>query len=218
MAARPPAQVASSHRVGLSPRRVFRKSCRLFRFENPPAQREDALRYALIETALGTFGLAWTDAGIARVALPGPDRAGTEIWISREPAEPGFPEGEVARVAEAIQHYATGVRVDFAETRLDLSGVPAFDAKTYALLRQIGYGETTTYGALARDLGDLALSRAVGHAMGNNPMPLIIPCHRVLAANGRSGGFSAPGGVEAKMRLLALEHAASPSGQFAFGF
>ena len=150
--------------------------------------------------------------------MPGPDRAGTEIWISREPAEPGFPEGEVARVAAAIQCYATGERVDFADTVLDLSGVPAFDGKTYALLRQVSYGQTTTYGALARDLGDVALSRAGGQAMGNKPMQMIIPSHRVLAANGRSGGFSAPGGVEAKMRLLSLEHAASPSGQFAFGF
>ena len=107
---------------------------------------------------------------------------------------------------------------DTALPVIAINEIETKDAKTYALLRQIGYGETTTYGALARDLGDLALSRAVGHAMGNNPMPLIIPCHRVLAANGRTGGFSAPGGVEAKMRLLALEHAASPSGQFAFGF
>lgn len=176
------------------------------------------MRYALIDTALGTFGIAWTAAGLARVALPGRDRARTEMWISRDPAEPGFPEGELGLLPERIRHYAEGAREDFTDVPLDLEGVPAFHRQTYAELLKIGYGETTTYGAIARTLGDLALSRAVGQAMGANPVPLVIPCHRVLGADGRSGGFSSPGGVEAKMRMLALEHAASPTGQYAFGF
>ena len=99
-----------------------------------------------------------------------------------------------------------------------LGNVPKFNRRCYDDIRALGWGETTTYGAIARRLGDVALSRAVGAAMGANPIPLIVPCHRVLASDGRSGGFSAPGGVEAKLRMLALEHATSPTGQFSLGF
>jgi methylated-DNA-[protein]-cysteine S-methyltransferase len=176
------------------------------------------MRYALIDTALGTFGIAWTDLGVARVALPSRDRAKTEIWISREPAEPGFPDGSLAALPQMIRHYADGEAVDFSGVPLDLSEVPEFNRRAYAELAGIGYGETTTYGAIARALGDVTLARAVGHAMGANPVPLILPCHRVLGADSRTGGFSSPGGVSAKMQMLALEHAASPTGQYAFGF
>jgi methylated-DNA-[protein]-cysteine S-methyltransferase len=176
------------------------------------------MRYALIETALGTFGIAWTELGVARVALPGRDRIGTEMWISREPAEPGFPEGEIATLFDRIKHYAAGEPEDFTDVPLDLTGIPDFNRQAYDLLLKVAYGQTTTYGAIARTLGDVAMSRAVGQAMGANPIPLIIPCHRVLGADGKTGGFSSPGGVTAKMRMLALEHAASPTGQYAFGF
>jgi methylated-DNA-[protein]-cysteine S-methyltransferase len=176
------------------------------------------MRYALVETDIGTFGIAWTDTGLARVALPGRDRVGTELWISRDPAEPGFPDGAVADLPDRIKRYAQGAKEDFSDVPLDLSGIPEFNRQAYAELLKIGYGETTTYGAIARTLGDVAMSRAVGQAMGANPIPLVIPCHRVLGADGKTGGFSSPGGVTAKMRMLALEHAASPTGQYAFGF
>jgi methylated-DNA-[protein]-cysteine S-methyltransferase len=176
------------------------------------------MRYALVDTAIGTFGIAWTDKGLARVALPGRDRGNTELWISRDPAEPGFPDGQLAGLPDRIKRYALGEPEDFADIPLDLDGVPIFNRQAYDELLKIGYGETTTYGAIARTLGDVTLSRAVGQAMGANPIPLVIPCHRVLGADGRSGGFSSPGGVTAKMRMLALEHAASPTGQYAFGF
>lgn len=176
------------------------------------------MRYALIDSSLGTFGLAWTEAGVARVALPGGDRARTEIWISREPAEPGFPDGPLAALPGMIRDYALGAPIDFGRVPLDLSSIPEFNQQVYAELSSVGYGETTTYGAIARALGDPTLSRAVGQALGANPIPLIIPCHRVLASGGGTGGFSSPGGVSAKMRMLALEHAASPTGQYAFGF
>ncbi|MEQ1901116.1 MAG: methylated-DNA--[protein]-cysteine S-methyltransferase [Devosia sp.] len=176
------------------------------------------MRYTLIDTALGTFGLAWTEKGVARVALPGPDRSRTEMWISRDPAEPGFPDGALAGVPERMRRYAEGEHVDFGDVPLDLDRTPEFNRACYYELLKVGYGETTTYGAIAKTLGDVAQSRAVGQAMGSNPIPLIIPCHRVLAADGRIGGFSSPGGVTAKMKMLALEHAASPTGQYAFGF
>ena len=176
------------------------------------------MRYALVDTAIGTFGIAWTDNGVARVALPGNDRARTEMWISRDPAEPGFPDGALAGLPDRIRRYAQGEPEDFTDVPLDLDGIPLFNRQAYEELLKIGYGETTTYGAIARTLGDVAMSRAVGQAMGSNPIPLIIPCHRVLGADGKTGGFSSPGGVTAKMKMLALEHAASPTGQYAFGF
>ena len=176
------------------------------------------MRYALIDTALGTFGLAWTERGVARVALPGADRRKTEMWISRDPAVPGFPDGALANLPDRIRRYAEGDKIDFSDVPLDLEHLPEFNRACYAELLKIGYGATTTYGDIARTLGDVAQSRAVGQAMGANPIPLIIPCHRVLAADGRTGGFSSPGGVTAKMKMLALEHAASPTGQYAFGF
>jgi len=176
------------------------------------------LRYALVETALGAFGIAWTTAGLARVALPGADRARTARWIARDGAVPGTPAGALADLPERIRRYAEGETVDFTDVPLDLSGLPEFSRRAYAELLKVGYGETTTYGAIARTLGDVALARAVGHAMGQNPIPLVIPCHRVLGADGRPVGFSSPGGVVSKMRMLALERAADPTGQYAFGF
>lgn len=172
------------------------------------------MQYWLIDTAIGTMGLGWTERGVARFALPGRDRTATEGLFLRIGAVSGRPD---AALAEAIVSYAEGERVEFAEVPLDLAGLPDFNRSVYEDIRKLKWGETTTYGEIARRLGDVNLSRAVGKALGDNPIPLIIPCHRVLGANGQAGGFSAPGGVSSKMRMLALEKAA-PGGQYAFGF
>ena len=95
------------------------------------------MSYALIETAIGTFGIAWTDAGIARVALPGRDRARTELWISRDPAEPGFPDGVLLDLPDRIKRYAEGAREDFTDVPLDLAGIPDFNRQAYAELLKI---------------------------------------------------------------------------------
>jgi methylated-DNA-[protein]-cysteine S-methyltransferase len=174
----------------------------------------------VFDTALGEFGIGWTDAGVARLQLPGTDRAALLERISRGGAQAGEPTRAIEAVINQIEDYATGEAVDFSAVPLDLENVPEFNRRAYALLQQVGWGETTTYGALARQLGDVALSRAVGAAMGANPIPLIIPCHRVLASDGKAGGFSAPGGAESKLRMLALEGVSvgAPAGQMAFGF
>ena len=174
----------------------------------------------VFDTALGQFGIGWTDAGIARLQLPGQDTPALLARINRDGAGPGEPPRAVAAVIDLIEDYADGIAVNFDTVALDLQGVPAFHAKAYALLRELGWGQTTSYGALARQLGDVTLSRAVGQAMGANPIPLIIPCHRVLASNGRPGGFSAPGGALSKLRMLALEGVSvgAPAGQLGFGF
>lgn len=174
----------------------------------------------VFDTALGAFGIGWTDAGVARLQLPGTDRAALLERIDRDGGRAGEPTRVIEAVINQIEDYAAGEAVDFSAVPLDLEKVPEFNRRTYALLLQVGWGETTTYGALARQLGDVALSRAVGAAMGANPIPLIIPCHRVLASDGKAGGFSAPGGAESKLRMLALEGVSVgvPSGQMAFSF
>jgi methylated-DNA-[protein]-cysteine S-methyltransferase len=174
----------------------------------------------IFDTALGEFGIGWTDAGIARVQLPGADRAELLERINRSGAQPGQPTRAVEAAINLIEDYAEGEAADFSGLPLDLTGVSAFNRRAYSLLMEIGWGQTTSYGALARQLGDVGLSRAVGAAMGANPIPLIIPCHRVLASDGRPGGFSAPGGAESKLRMLALEGVSvgTPAGQMTFGF
>jgi methylated-DNA-[protein]-cysteine S-methyltransferase len=171
-------------------------------------------------TALGRFGIGWTETGLARVLLPGSDEAALIDRLNRGDARPGEPTRAIAALMDRIEDYAEGERVEFADVRLDLRGVPDFHRRAYELLLGVGWGETLTYGDLARRLGDVGLSRAVGQAMGANPMPLVIPCHRVLASDGKPGGFSAPGGAASKVKMLALEGVSvgAPAGQMSFGF
>ena len=174
----------------------------------------------IFDTALGEFGIGWTETGVARVQLPGLDRASLLERINGKSGQPGEPTRAIEAVINRIEDYAEGEAVDFSNVALDLRGLSEFNRRAYALLVRIGWGETTTYGALARELGDVTLSRAVGAAMGANPIPLIIPCHRVLASDGKPGGFSAPGGAESKLRMLELEGVSvgTPAGQMTFGF
>lgn len=177
-----------------------------------------AMKYCLIDTALGSFGLGWTEDGIARLALPDDDLDRLEKRMAQGGAVPDDePPEDVAAVAERIFNYAEGARDDFRDVSLDLRGIPTFKRSAYVAARQVGYGLTTTYGEIANKIGDLSQARAVGSAMAENPIPLIIPCHRVLAIRG-TGGFSAPGGVETKLKMLALEKASTPMGQWSFNF
>ncbi|GLQ57556.1 methylated-DNA--[protein]-cysteine S-methyltransferase [Devosia nitrariae] len=183
------------------------------------------MAYCLIETELGWFGLAWSVAGITRAYLPGEEPDALRSRMARHGPELGSEEDSVpAFVAEArslIADYAQGLPVSFAGLPLDFAGVGGFNRRVYEDILSLGWGETTTYGDIARRVGDIALSRAVGQAMGANPIPLIIPCHRVLASGGKTGGFSAPGGARAKLRMLALEGVDAgphPTAQLSFGF
>jgi methylated-DNA-[protein]-cysteine S-methyltransferase len=174
------------------------------------------MRFRVFDTAIGWFALGWTDGGISRVILPGAEPS----WLREKLAGNGGVEDDAGQggVVARIIAYADGAEDAFQDLTLDLSAVPDLQRRIYEHIRDLNWGETTTYGAIARWLGDVAMSRTVGTAMGQNPIPLIVPCHRVLAADGRTGGFSSPGGVRAKMEMLALERAASPTGQFSFGF
>jgi methylated-DNA-[protein]-cysteine S-methyltransferase len=162
--------------------------------------------YTLFDTAFGPCGLAWSSAGLTRLQLPERDRTATEARLCRRgDYQVTQPTPIAARAIAALKTYFDGQRVDFDELSLDLSGVPEFHARTYAATRRLGWGQTTTYGELAAELGSTGAARAIGQAMGRNPIPIIIPCHRVLASGRKIGGFSAYGGALTKERLLTME-------------
>ncbi len=147
------------------------------------------------ETAIGTCGIGWSDTGITRVVILGGEATGA---------------GPPAFVREAIDGIAAllgGEPRDLREVPLDLAGVDAFAARVYAAVRAVGPGETCTYGDLARAVGSPGGAQAVGRAMGSNPCPIIVPCHRVLSSTGALHGFSAPGGIVTKRRMLEIERA-----------
>lgn len=169
----------------------------------------DETRHHLFDTALGLCGVAWNARGLAAVQLPEKDLATTERRLAAKSASagPATPPPWVQSLTADIARYLAGTPVDFSAVAVDLDGIDEFRRKLYAALRGIGFGRTTTYGELARALGlmDWEGAREVGDAMGRNPVPVVIPCHRVLAAGGKLGGFSAHGGPATKKKLLALE-------------
>jgi methylated-DNA-[protein]-cysteine S-methyltransferase len=171
---------------------------------------ESTLKYLVFETAGGFCGIAWNDEGaVTSFQLPGRSAEATARDLRRKlpaSAASGTPPAEVAAVIEAATRYFAGEAVDFSTVRVDLQGQEGLFQKIYVLARRLGWGQTSTYGALAKELGaGWEGARDVGQAMAKNPVPLIIPCHRVLAAGGKVGGFSAPGGSVAKAHMLELE-------------
>ncbi|HEY0621694.1 methylated-DNA--[protein]-cysteine S-methyltransferase [Sphingomonas sp.] len=164
--------------------------------------------YHLFETAAGFAAIGWNAKGISSFRLP----AGTAREVERSllrrlsGAKPVSPPSPVRAVVDDVRRYFAGERVDFAGVPVDLGPQEPFFDRVYGVVRQLGWGETATYGAVARVLeAGPEFAREVGRAMAANPLPLIIPCHRVTAANGRIGGFSAPGGSLSKARMLAIE-------------
>lgn len=188
------------------------------------------IRYLIFDTAGGPCGIAWTAAGIVRFQLPGEEAATTRRLLLRRLPETdietdagaGAPPPDVAGAVDAVKRYFAGEAVDFTGVALDLAGKSDFFLQVYAAARRVPWGGTTTYGTIARDLGaGPEMAREVGQAMAKNPVALIIPCHRVLAAGGKVGGFSAPGGSSSKLKMLALEgisFAPPAPAQHSFGF
>ena len=181
-------------------------------------------QYLIFETASGFCGIAWNKVGITRFGLPAQSAEGAQRMLLRRAlgAKPGTPTPEVAEAVAAVKRYFEGKETDFSRFKLDLGEQEPFFQRIYSAARQVGWGQTTTYGTLAKRLGvGPEAARDVGQAMASNPVPLIIPCHRVLAAGGKLGGFSAPGGSSAKARMLALEGVQvepARSAQRSFGF
>ena len=166
-------------------------------------------RYHVFETAHGFCAIAWNENGVTRFQLPSQHAEQTERNLLRRTpgAVAGAPTPKIGAIIAKAKRYYAGEAIDFADVPVDFGELNEFSKRIYLTLRNFRWGETTTYGALAKQLGieDWEGARDVGQAMGKNQVPLIIPCHRVLAAGNRIGGFSAPGGAETKMRMLELE-------------
>ena len=173
--------------------------------------------FALFETAVGTCGIVWNARGICGVQLPESDAAATRARVNRRhpAATEAAPTPEVQRAIDGMIALLTGEKRDLTDIAINDEGQTEFNRRVYAIARKIPPGATMTYGEIAERLGDKKLARSVGQAMGENPTPIIMPCHRVLAAGGKAGGFSASGGVVTKLRLLAIE-GAQPGGPTLF--
>jgi methylated-DNA-[protein]-cysteine S-methyltransferase len=164
---------------------------------------------ALFDADIGRCGIAWGDRGLLGVQLPEATDARTLSRLAQKAhgaREADMPD-HVRQACDAMAELLRGGARDLTFVVVDMEQVPAFNRSVYDIARTIAPGETLTYGDIAARLGDKLLSRAVGKALGENPFPIVIPCHRVLAANGKTGGFSANGGVATKFRMLAIERA-----------
>ncbi|WP_410617323.1 methylated-DNA--[protein]-cysteine S-methyltransferase [Amycolatopsis sp. lyj-109] len=165
--------------------------------------------FTVFDTAIGACGLAWRDDVVIGTSLPEGSVERTRAWLVRRfpDAVEGPPPAPVREAVDGIVALLGGVHQDLASVALDMAGVPEFNRRAYEVARTIPPGRTLTYGDIAHRLGQPGSAQAVGQAMGHNPFPIIVPCHRVLAAGGKDGGFSARGGVGTKRRMLVIEGA-----------
>ena len=171
--------------------------------------------FAVFETAIGVCGLAWGPRGLVGVQLPQDDPGAHATRRRMRQRFPGLPEAvppaDAQRAIAAVQGLLAGAHDDLGHTVLDMRGVSDFHQRVYAIARRIPPGQTRTYGEIAEELGDKTLARAIGQAMGHNPFAPVVPCHRVLAAGNKPGGFSAGGGALTKLKMLDIE-GARPNG------
>jgi len=161
----------------------------------------------LFETTIGRCGIAWSGRGIAAVALPAPREEATRAPLIRRcpQAKEGPPPAPAQAAIEGIVALLRGEPRDLSAIELDMDGVAPFERRVYQVARTISPGATLSYGEIAAHLGNPRAARDVGQALGRNPFPIVVPCHRVVATGGKLGGFSAPGGGATKRRLLAIE-------------
>ncbi len=175
-----------------------------------------ARAFTTFDTAIGICGIAWTVptnpddvAVVVGFQLPEatPDRTTARISRRAGVPHPSAPPPAIVVIIDRVKAHLAGAPEDFRDVAVDLSDVNEFGRDVLTALREIPAGRTGTYGDLAKALNQPSAAQAVGKALGRNPIPLIIPCHRILAAHGRTGGFSAHGGWVTKSKLLALEGA-----------
>jgi methylated-DNA-[protein]-cysteine S-methyltransferase len=165
--------------------------------------------FTLFDTAIGRCAIAWSTSGVIAVHLPENRERDTRARMRKccPDAVETPPPALVSHWIEAIVALLDGKPSDLGKIHLDMAGLPPFHRRVYEVARGIPPGETLTYGEIAARLGEPGAARAVGQALGRNPFTIVVPCHRVLAADGKLGGFSANGGVGTKLRLLDIEGA-----------
>jgi methylated-DNA-[protein]-cysteine S-methyltransferase len=171
------------------------------------------ISYFLFETSLGICGIAWqgpetknSSPAVLFLQLPDTTEKLTEEKIAESTGgQKADPPPSINGIAERIRTHLNGKVQDLSDIPVDLEGVGSFTRQVLTACRNIPAGRTMSYSELAQVIHRPKAARAVGQALARNPIPLIIPCHRVLTQAGRAGGFSAPGGVETKKRILAKE-------------
>ncbi|HYL83326.1 MAG TPA: methylated-DNA--[protein]-cysteine S-methyltransferase [Candidatus Angelobacter sp.] len=172
--------------------------------------------YCLFETPLGACGIAWrhpANSGsqpvVTLLQLPEDTPQETESRIGRKchATHASPPPPRIAEIIEKIRQHLRGETQDLRDVAVDLGGAAPFARQVYEAAREIPAGQTRTYGEIAKALGQPGAAQEVGQALAKNPVPIIVPCHRVSAAGGKLGGFSAPGGRSTKLKLLAIEGA-----------
>jgi methylated-DNA-[protein]-cysteine S-methyltransferase len=168
--------------------------------------------FAVFRTEIGCCGIAWSDRGVAGVQLPEANEAATRARLQRRfpSATEAAPPPDVQAAIDGIVALLAGEDSDLTGVEVDYRATPEFNVSVYRIARTIVPGQTLSYGEIASRLGDPSVARDVGQALARNPIPIIVPCHRVLAAGGRAGGFSAPGGVMTKRKLLEIERRRTP--------
>jgi methylated-DNA-[protein]-cysteine S-methyltransferase len=167
------------------------------------------IKYVIFETKWGYFGLFGAESALCRTCLPGPEPEKIESLLLKNSPDAKFDRTFFKALQKQITAYFKGSVVNFSpDTPVVLDGFQGFSCKVLTACRSIKFGRTISYSGLAKKAGRPAASRAVGNVLAKNPLPLIIPCHRVLRVDGKMGGFSAPGGISVKKRMLALEHKA----------
>ncbi|MBA2720017.1 MAG: methylated-DNA--[protein]-cysteine S-methyltransferase [Chloroflexi bacterium] len=165
----------------------------------------------IFETLLGRCAIRWSDAGITGVRLPSTTSRGPS------PVDPTAAPAIVQNAIEGIRAVLAGESPDLRPIPLDDRAIDPFRRRVYAATREIRPGTTATYGQIARAIGESGAARDVGAALARNPVPIIVPCHRIVAVNGALTGFSAPGGLATKRRMLELEGAPGYGQQVLFG-
>jgi methylated-DNA-[protein]-cysteine S-methyltransferase len=171
------------------------------------ATTNGTVSFAVFETGIGTCGIAWSEDAIVGTQLPEANESATRARMKKRfpSATETTPPEPVQAAIEAIRALLRGEQYDATSLKLDMTAVPEFDRNVYEIARDVPPGTTITYGDIALRLGDKALSRAVGQALGKNPFAPLVPCHRVVSADGKMHGFSASGGTAMKLRMLQTE-------------
>ncbi len=185
-----------------------------------------AYGFTLFNTAIGRCGIAWSERGVVRVQLPEARDAATRARLLSDHADAAeaLPPPKIQRVVDNIVALLAGEAAELSDAVLDMHQVPPFHRRVYDVARAIAPGATLSYGEIAKQLGAAGAARAVGQALGRNPFAVVVPCHRVLSAAGKIGGFSANGGIATKLRMLSIEaarmngHSSSFDGDGTFGF
>lgn len=165
------------------------------------------LAFTLFDTPIGRCGIAWREAAVVRFQLPERTEAATRARIARGGAAEGVAPEPVRAAIGLVRAHLSGDLDDLRGIAVDLAGVGEFERAVYDFARAIAPGDVTTYGELARAINAPGAAQAVGQALGRNPIPVIVPCHRILAAGGAMGGFSAYGATVTKRTLLEIERA-----------